>query len=357
MLTLLLTIAVQAGEPPPAEPIILSADLAQQARSTKKTRLALMPLKSVGTAAGFAEGLTESLATSADNTGVFDVVSPRQVSSLLAYEKRKELTGSCNDEACYVQIARLVRADHLVGGSVAQVGDRIVMNVALIDAREGKALGRITRETKSAAELMSQIKSATIILLQPLLQAREGYLKVTVNVDGAGLVIDETRRSEAAGQLVALAAGPHVVRIDKDGFYSTSADVFVRPGRVTVEDVNLIPARATVEAYERKATWMRAGAWTTGALAVGSAVAAGIFYAQATDNKDFTDQFAASLAIERNALGGYNRYLDERQAFDTNQGLYIGFLVGAIVSGAVSTYLFLAGDPPGRYDEFEAIAD
>ena len=322
-----------------------------------KTRLAVLALKNAGTPESFVEGVTETFATSAGNTGVFEVISPRQVAAVLAYEKRKELVGTCAEEDCYLQIARLVRAKHIVGGSIAQVGKKVVLNMVLIDAARGRALGRINREAQSAAALMAAVRPAAIILLQPLLVERQGYLKVALNTDGADLVVDDRQRAEGAGQVMALAAGPHILRVDKDGFYSTTADVFVRPGRVTVEEINLIPAKATVEAYERRATWMRAGAWTTGALAVGAAIGAGVFYSQATDNKDFTDRYASALAVERADLGGYDRYLDERNSFDTNQGLYLGLLAGAIVSGAVSAYLFIAGDPPGRYDEYEAIAE
>ena len=316
-----------------------------------KTRLAVMPFKSVGTSDGFVEGLTETFATEVANTEVFDVVSPRQVAAVLAYEKRKELLGSCVEDDCYLQVARLVKADHLIGGSVAQVDQRLVLNVVLIDATKGKALARRKSTRPSAAGLLADIKSTAIVLLQPLLGARQGFLKVAVNVPDAELVIDDRRRAQASGQPVPLAAGPHILRVDRDGFYSASADVFVKPGRVSFERIDLIPAQATVEAYERKATWMRVGAWTTAALAVGSAVASGLFYAQATDNKEFTDRFGAALSAERLSLGGYDRYQEERDAFDTNQGLYLGFLIGALVSGAAATYLFVAGDPPGRYED------
>ena len=336
---------------------VIAQTAAPQGGQLPKTRLAVMPLKTAGAPKSFAEGLTETFATAATNTGVFEVVSPGQVSAVLAYEKRKELMGSCVEDDCYLQVARLVRAQHIVGGSIAKVGDRLALNLVLIDAAQGKALGRISRESTVAAGLMSEVRPAAIVLLQPLLQARQGFLRVTVNVPDAGLVIDDQRRAEASGQVVALAAGPHILRVDKDGFYSTTADVFIKPGRVTSEDVKLIPARATIEAYERKATWMRVGAWATGALAVGAAVGAGFFYSQATDNKDFTDRYSAALAVDRVALGGYDQYLDERSAFDTNQGLYLGMLITAIVSGAAATYLFVAGDPPGRYDEFESVAD
>ncbi len=337
--------------------LTLVAQPAASEPSSAKPRLAVMTFKSAGTPAGFAEGLTETFATAATDVGVFDVVSPRQIAAVLAYEKRKELLGSCAEEACYLQVAKLVNARHIVGGSIAQVGDRLVMNVVLIDAIRGQALERRQEERPSAAGLIANVRRTAIVLLQPLLQQRQGYLRVSLNVPDADLVVDDRLRPEKGGQVIALAAGPHVLRVDRSGFYSANADIMIRPGRMVSERVDLIPARATVEAYERRATWMRAGAWTTAALAVASAVGAGVFYDRATSNKDFTDRYRSAFDADRAQVGSYDRYLEERDAFDTNQGLYLGFLIGAIVAGAASTYLFVAGDPPGRYEDFANVVE
>ena len=62
----------------------------------------------LGVPEDYAVGLTETIATEAQKTGVFDTISPKQITSLLAYEKRKELLGGCVEEKCYVQIAQVV---------------------------------------------------------------------------------------------------------------------------------------------------------------------------------------------------------------------------------------------------------
>lgn len=321
----------------------------------RTSRLAVMKLKAAGVPEEYAEGLTETIATAAARTGVFETVSPAQIGSLLAYEKRKELLGGCVEEACYVQVAQAVKAPHLIGGSVAKVGDKVVLNLVLIDASEGRALKRTERETTSASALMSSARAATTVVLQPLLEARQGYLKVAVNVPDAGLIVDDERRVEGAGQVIALAAGPHVLRVNRDGFYATTADVFVRPGRVSVEEVNLIPAKETVQDYESKANLMRWGAYGTAAVAVGAAVASGIFYGRATTNKSTVDQYSQALDVERGGAAAYDEALSARDSFSTNQGLYIGLLGTAVVSAGVSLYLFLSGDDPDRYEEFHGV--
>ena len=359
--TLLLTLAAQAGandgavqlaEPPmAARPV---PGLAAGA-PTSRSRLAVMKLEAAGVPPEYAEGLTETIATSVAETGVFETISPRQIASLLAYEKRKELLGGCVEEDCYLQVAKAVKAEHLVGGSVAQVGAKLVLNLVLIDALEGRALKRANRETSSATELMTEVRAAAVVLLQPVLNSRQGYLKVAVNVPDASLVVDDERRGEGVGQVIALAAGPHVLKVVRDGFYTSTADVFVRPSQVAVQEVKLIPARETVESYESRAKLMRWGAYGTALAAVGAAVAGGVFYGRATDDKAFVDTYASALDSERASLGSYDDVLARRDSFGTNQALYLSMLGTALVSGGISLYLFLAGEDPDRYAEFHSL--
>lgn len=322
----------------------------------RTTRLAIMKLKASGVPQEYADGLTETIATSAAKTGVFETISPAQISSLLAYEKRKELLGGCVDEACYVQVGQAVKAEHLVGGSVAKVGDKLVLNLVLMDTQEGTALKRTDRDTASASALMSAAREAMTVVLQPLLESRQGYLRIAGNVPDAGLIVDDERRIEGVGQVIALAAGPHVLRVSRDGFYATTADVFVRPGRVTVETVNLIPARETIEDYEGTAKMMRYGAYGGAVLAIGAAVASGVFYGRATDNKDVVDAYTQALGSDR-ATQPYSNVVAARNDFNTNQAVYLSMLGTAVISAGVSAYLFLAGDDPDRYEEFHSLND
>ena len=326
------------------------------AEAPQTTRLAVMPLSAAGVPAEYAEGLTETIATHAQETGVFETISPRQIKSLLAYEKRKELLGGCVEEKCYVQIAKVVKARHLVAGTVASVGQKLSLNLVLIDSQEGKAIKRVAKETQDASELMSLAREATIIVLQPVLSERQGFFRVAVNVPDADIKVDGELRKERAGQVIKLAAGPHVVSVSKEGFYASKLNVFVRPGRVSAEDLQLVPAKATIESYESRANLMRYAAWATGVLAVGAAVTSGIFYARATDDKSFVDNYALGLDTTQTDPGMRMEALRRQDSFVTNQAVYLSALGGAVVSAGVALWLWLAGDDPGRYEEFHSLA-
>lgn len=350
LLSLLLTQA------PPAQSPVAPQVSSSAPASLDRTRLAVMSLSAAGVPPEYAEGVTETIATKAHQTGVFETISPRQIKSLLAYEKRKELLGGCVQERCYVQIAKVVKAPHLVAGTIASVGKKLSLNLVLIDAVEGRAIKRTSQETTDASDLMGLANEALISLLQPLLSKRQGYFRLAVNVPDADITVDGELRKERAGQVMQLAAGPHVVKINKDGFYASKLDVFVRPGRVVAQDIQLVPAKATIEAYESRANTMRYAAWATGILAAGAIVTSGVFYARASDDKAFVDTYSLGLDVFQSNPGMREEAIRRQDSFVTNQAVYLSALGGAVVSAGVALWLWLAGDDPGRYEEFHSLS-
>ena len=326
--------------------------LATAPNTETNQRLAIMALSADGVPSAYAVGLTETIATSLAKTGVFETVSPKQISSLLAYEKRRDALGDCNNEECYAQIAKLVRAEYLVSGSVAQVGETIVLNLALIDSKAGKVSKRLDRKLSDPTELMISADQLAIALVQPILSKKQGYLRISSNVPKADIYIDDELRIENLGQVIPLSAGPHTLRVVREGFYRVSAKFLIQPDLVRDEKATLIPAKATVEAYESKANVMRYGAYVAGVLAIGATIAGGYFYNEATDDKLIVDSFTSALESERAVPERRNAAIAAQDRFDTNQSLYLVGLSSAVVSAATAGILFLFGEDPDRYDAF-----
>lgn len=326
-----------------------------QTESPKTTRVAIMSLSADGVPAAYAVGLTESVATSLAKTGIFETISPKQVSSVLAYEKRRDALGDCDNEDCYTQIAKMVRANHLISGSVAQVGDTIVVNLALIDANAGKVTKRIDRKFMDATELMLSVDGAAIALVQPILSAQQGYLKIAANVPHAEIYVDDELRIESLGQIITLSSGPHTLKIVRDGFYSVSTRFSIKPDLVHTEKATLIPAKETIEQYEISANAMRYSAYAAGILAIGAGVMTGLFYNQATDDKLVVDSFSSALESERAIPARRDAALAAQDGFDTNQSLYLISLSTAVVSAVTSSALFLFGEDPDRYEAFSGL--
>ena len=58
-------------------------------------RVGIMALAADGVPAVFSAGVTETVATAAQRTGVVETVSPLQIESVVAFAKRRQLLGGC----------------------------------------------------------------------------------------------------------------------------------------------------------------------------------------------------------------------------------------------------------------------
>ncbi len=315
----------------------------------ERPRLAIIDLEAGGVPAELSRAITEVVANRTDRTGVFETVSPMQLSAVIALDKARFATGGCAEEDCFARLARAVDARHAIGGRVARAGDRLLVQLVLVDVQSAGALRREERSAGDASGLLDAAGEATVALLQPLLSERSGFLRVDANVPGAQITLNGERLAQRAGQVFPVAAGPHVVKASLDGFYPTAVDVSVRPEQVTGVQLTLVPAPETVKAYQSQANLLRSSAWITGGLAVAAGVASGLFYDQASQNREAVDSYNQLTDIER---AGRAAPVGDRNDFDTNQGLYLSLLGTAVVSGLVSAGLFLFGPDPSRFDEF-----
>lgn len=333
----------------------LAADTAL-AQDSAQFRLGVLQLEGEGRSQALSTAVTESLSRWAANTGIFETISPAQIRAIVQHDKRRDLFGQCKADTCYQSLGRVLEASHLVTGTLAKTGASFTLNLILIDTKTGSALRRTTRQATGVPELLKSAERGLAILLQPLLSKHQGFLRLAGNADvhEAAVAIDGVRRPERIGKLVTLAAGPHVLRVTREGFYPLEIDVMIRPTRITEHRLELIPAPDTIANYERKARRARFTAWTTAALSLTTGVLAAYFYDQASGHKAVSDGYALAVANNQNPEVSLSRAVQAEDAFGSNQTLYLSLLGGAVVSGMVSTYLFSTGGAPDRYEEFKA---
>ena len=75
-------------------------------------------------------------------------------------------------------------------------------------------------------------------------------------------------------------------------------------------------------------------------------------YHQATQDAQRVEEFVRLPDVDRADSARTARALEAKSDFETEQGLYIGGMAGAVALGGAALYLFLAGDDPDRYAEF-----
>ncbi len=118
-------------------------------------RLVVLDLSAAGgvardEAASFSEQVTAEVAA----RGFFQVVSSRDIATLLGLERQKALLG-CSDAAaaCMTELTGALDARYVMSGTVSRVGENFQLSVQTLDARSAQPLGRSLRIARSLDEL------------------------------------------------------------------------------------------------------------------------------------------------------------------------------------------------------------
>ncbi len=107
---------------------------------TRPLKVASPGLRAVGVEAGMGEFYSEHAAQQLKLAGL-EVVTQREIQSLLGLERQKQLLG-CNDSqgSCMAELANALGADAVLLGDVAKAGSRYQVNLTLIGSGDGRTL-------------------------------------------------------------------------------------------------------------------------------------------------------------------------------------------------------------------------
>lgn len=148
-------VAARAAETPPTERKLAVLDVAARGKVEPKE----------------VEGLSSLIASEVASLGGFDVISGSDIRSMVGYEKQRQLLG-CSDAGCLAEIGGALGADYIVGSEVSEVGGHFLLSLSLVDIKKTKVVSRLTRTTRTTAELVPLTQSAVRELLS-VLETRE----------------------------------------------------------------------------------------------------------------------------------------------------------------------------------------
>jgi len=134
--------------------VILLAALRIGAASAAPEKLtyAVLPLKSAqGVLPGEADILTDRLRNELFNTSKVDVMERDQMQEVLK-EQGFQKSGACTDEACMVEIGKLLGVRRLVAGSLGKLGGLYMINIRGIDVQSGKIVRAVSKDVKGGIE-------------------------------------------------------------------------------------------------------------------------------------------------------------------------------------------------------------
>lgn len=130
------------------------------AAGDKPINLALPGLSAQGFSREQAEFFTEHLALALRQQGV-DVVTPREIGALLGLERQKQLLG-CSDgaDSCTVELANALGADGVLLGDVGKVGDRIQINLKVLNPGTARAIALFARGVTGDGAVLDALTAA-----------------------------------------------------------------------------------------------------------------------------------------------------------------------------------------------------
>ncbi len=129
------------------------------AAEAQKPKLLVLDLQAVGGAdATLAQAVTQAVVNEAEARGFYQVLSSRDIASMLGVERQKQLLG-CGDESssCMLELSGALNARYVLGGNVTRFGDALQLNLQLFDNQKSVVVHRATRLAKSESELRTQV--------------------------------------------------------------------------------------------------------------------------------------------------------------------------------------------------------
>jgi len=226
-------------------------------------------------------------------------------------------------DATAVKVARVLRVNWLLTGTLGGLGDQISLDLRLLDGRTGEQVRQAAVNLPLAtAERRSALDEILVRLLDPTRWV--GSLALDVTVEGAEVHLDGKRVATAPLEepISGLAPGKHILRITRKGYDDFSKFVLIRYNQVARLKVDLKNAMVVGLLYERKPpevpveeepappvpqpgegirpagsdTFRVAMAWTL--LGVGAGLTGcGIYFGVASDRKVLTAIMSASGGV------------------------------------------------------------
>lgn len=310
--------------------------------------------------------LAGSVATEIDRTGLFTVTTSDQVRALLSLERQRQLLG-CSDDSCSSNIAGQLGVDYLLNGRLTRLLDAkkattgLTLDLTLVEVKTGKRTSSKEVKGNSESELVSHLTEGVAGLISPLLAGRQGFLVVIASEDGSVIKVDGTQLGTTPmSQRMSLPGGPHVLRIEKEGFTAVQKQVRVQPDAISEESVRLMPSPDFIDGYERKQWSLRIGAFIASGLAAAGVATFAIMQGQAASTYGAVG-VENTFAHLRNQLVTEGESAETRQKAESlrnqiNSQLAVSYVAGGvgIASAVAATVLFLIGDDPNRYQSYRS---
>ncbi|MDP2274180.1 MAG: hypothetical protein Q8N23_12365 [Archangium sp.] len=117
------------------------------AETEQKPRLVINDLVALKVAPEEAQAITDAVVTYLSARGLFEVLSTRDVQTLLGAERQRQLSGACSEDAlgCSVDMSKLLSARFVLSGQLAKVGSAYQLTMQLVDTSRDQTSSRSSK--------------------------------------------------------------------------------------------------------------------------------------------------------------------------------------------------------------------
>lgn len=326
------------------------------AAGDSRVKIAVLDLQARGVDAALVSSAGTLIASELNKLEVFKVISREDIRNMLSFEKDKQNLGCEADQACLAEIGGALGVEYIIAGSLAKIGDTLVLSLALNNTKTASVENRVSENVAKADALIGAISRNAKVLVAKILKGREGYLVLQSAEAGAVVKIDgQIKGTTPVKGRMTLTWGPHLLEVEKAGFVTYSEDVSIPNKQVLAKNVSLVPSNDFIEGYEGTAKKMRMGAWiTTGLALAGAATAIGFNTWSGRTENAFSAANATFLKSADPTVRDHMQTLANQgntQVLLARVGLGVG-----IAAAAAATYFWVAGDDPHKYEGFKEAA-
>ena len=202
---------------------------AHEVAAQDKPTVLVAPLKAVGVSSIFAEILTEDLRTYAGRSERYTLVTPEEMAAI-DKELARQLSGGCDEASCIAELGGALGAQLMATGVVSKVGERLSVNVKLIDIATVTAKRVSARRAGSIEQLQDQMAPLVAELLGDQPQPKGQPF----TVGGAGALEWSTNKRLAilAGSLTGVFGGAAVGVFNLSSSKPTLARALIADGLI-----------------------------------------------------------------------------------------------------------------------------
>ena len=220
-----------------------------------------------------ANTMTEVAVTTLGSSSNRNVLGQSDIVSALELEAGRQAI-NCDSSACFEEIAAAMDVDTLITGSIDQVGDRHLVLITELDAREVKQIARVQgTSTLDVTDLLRVVTELAEELLVKTSGKIQLFGQIELHTVPSGVPVHIGNRDMGLSPITAdLPIGSHRVRIAKRAPDQLDAvfDVIIQRKKTTKTQVQLsVPQKVPMEVQETyRADWLLhiAGAGSKGCV-------------------------------------------------------------------------------------------